>query len=190
MVNGCNNRYGSILICIILTGLFCVSPIYAAEMSNDQISQELTKFFTDEGASSLSSEDLRTIGILFLMAADLKEAYESDAYENIPAALDPKTYVCVGADSKTDYFSMVFIFLNQLESNGSQSFRGMNFGDLMAALGMTDEKTVALEPTPYQYTDNSPKFYKSDIDPDAMIKAGLNIPRKPGTYAQYMIIPN
>ncbi len=175
-------------------GLFCVSPIYAAEMSNEQITRELTNFFTNEGASSLSSDDLRTIGILFIMTADLKEAYESGAYDKIPAALDSDTYACVGADTKTDYFSMIFIFLNQLESNGNQSFKGMNFGDLMAALGMIDENTVAPKSTPYQYADLSTKDhsanpYRTDDDPDAMIKAGLNIPQRIDWYSQYVNSP-
>jgi len=191
MVNRYSSHYGSIIICIIFMGLFCVSPIYAAEMSNEQISNELTNFFTNEGASSLSSDDLRTIGILFIMAADLKKAYESGAYEEIPTALDSDTYTCVGADTKTDYFSMVFIFLNQLESNGNQSFEGMNFGDLMAALGMTDKNTVAPKPTPYQYADLSTQDlstnpYRTDDDPDAMIKAGLNITQRDDWHSRWL----
>ncbi len=184
MVNRYSNHYSSIIICIILMGLFCVSPIYAAEMSNEQISSELTNFFTNEGASSLSSDDLRTIGILFIMAADLKEAYESGAYEKIPTALDSDTYACVGADTKTDYFSMLFIFLNQLESNDNNSFEGMNFGDLMVALGMAEESAAPIKTTPVSTDPN-----KKDINVDAMIKAGLNIPVNPEMYSQYVNAP-
>lgn len=188
-MKGMNHRLsGYCIICIFLGLLSCIFPVYAAGMSDEQIASEITDFFSGDDTSSLSSDELRTIGILFLMAADLKNAVENGSYDQIPVALNPETYTCVGADSETDYISQFFIFMGLVESN-EKSFAGINLGDLMVALGMAEKSTATPKPTPETAIDTSDDPFPEDLDPDAMIKKGLNIPTDPERYSQYLSSP-
>jgi len=165
--------YGCSIICIILVSLLCISPINAAEMTNEQITKELSNFFSYNEISSPSSDELRTIGILFLMTADIKEAAESESYEKIAVILHPKTYACVGADAQKDYLSQFLTFMGLLESDDNQSFIDLNLYDILVALAMAKESTITPKPTSSEFADLSIDPFTTDIDPDAMIKTGL-----------------
>ncbi|MBN1165880.1 MAG: hypothetical protein JXA44_01980 [Methanospirillaceae archaeon] len=183
-------RYGYAGICLLIIAGLLFAPVSAAEASAEEIAKELADFFAEPDSSTLSPDDLRTIGILFLMLADLKEAVAGGNYNQISAALNPENYACVGADADTDYLSMFFVLLGLLESDADQSYAGISLYDVMVALGMAEGKTQTSTQTMAKVPDvPATDPYKSDIDPDAMIKAGLPKYDNPEMYSQYLSSP-
>ncbi|MBN1165878.1 MAG: hypothetical protein JXA44_01970 [Methanospirillaceae archaeon] len=173
-------------------------------MSAQQAADRIAQFYAGSDESQVSPEDLRTIGILFLMQADVKEAFVTKNDSLIETALHPDTYTCIGADKKTDYLLLFLTFIDIIGSDDDRSYSRKSLYDIMAALGMADKTYTAPKPVPTYVQDKTTKtsntetseyedledneYFGPDVNPDEKIKEGLKLPLE-NLYSNFIYPP-
>lgn len=195
-------RYCILFILILLA--ICLIPAGSADMSAQEAADSIEQFYAESNGSQISPDDLRTIGILFLMQADVKEAFVTENYSLIETALHPDTYTCVGADKKTDYLSHFLTLIDTIGSDDDRSYARDSLYDIMAALGMVEKPGTATISVPTYVQEKTTKtsntktseyedledneYFGPDVNPDEKIKEGLKLPLD-NLYSNFMYPP-